>query len=75
MLTFWQRCEGAQALAYAEAAPFTPSPLQLEQALQPLIGDLMAMEYPQGYIRQTFAPHGLMPLAVALFKRVEYRRA
>jgi hypothetical protein len=68
-MSFAQLCNDALLQAQRDASPFTPSRAQLEQSLRPVLSAVRAQQDHQAFIRETFAPVGLMPLAVALYKQ------
>jgi hypothetical protein len=69
-MTFAQRIEAAAQSAHAAAAPFMASKAEIENAIQPVITELLAMPQQKAwdYIRASFSHVGHQALAVRMFK-------
>lgn len=68
-MSFAQLCADAYARALTRAHPYVPSMAQLEESVQQVVDSLEQRPDAQDFIRASFAPSGLMPMALVMFKR------
>jgi hypothetical protein len=70
-MTFAERIEIATQSAHKVSAPFMPSIVEVENEIQPVIIDLLAMPRPDAwdYIVSSFSHVGYQALAVRMFAK------
>jgi hypothetical protein len=68
--TFQERCEEAYKASAEAAHPFVASIAECQEALEPLISDMIKMSDAEvrAYVHASFKVEGLMPMAIQMYK-------